>query len=268
MSGERRAYRLAEMAAQLGVGTEKSVRNVLGVLRRALTFAVRDGLLERNVAGREYIEPVRVPRAEPRIFSAAELAAITAAAHGDWLEALVVTAAGTGLRQGELLGLAWGDVDLDAGRLDVRRALRRVAGATRRSGHYVRDELKTVRSTRSVPLAPSIVAALTAHRARLIAAGFVPIASGPVFCSQRGSELSAGWVAHRFYAICATAGVARAPFKTLRATFASRLHDAGLPERRIQDLLGHKPESRVTQAHYIGAGDWVAGAAAVSEVVG
>lgn len=247
----------------------KSLRNVLGVLRRALTFAVRSGLVARNVAAREYIDPIRVPRSEPRVLSVDELHRILAVAAGHWLEALIVTAAGTGLRQGELLGLAWGDVDLEAGRLDVRRALRREAGPTRKAGRYVRDELKTARSERSVPLAPAVVAALTAHRERLMAAGFVPIATGPVFPSKRGRELSAGWVTHQFYDLCIAAGVPRAPFKALRATFASRLFEAGIPERRIQDLLGHKPESRVTQAHYIGAGaEWQSALAAVEEMVG
>ena len=240
----------------------KSLRNVLGVLRRALTFAVRDGLIGRNVAGREYIDPIRVPRSEPRVLTVDELRRITEAARGHWLEALIVTAAGTGLRQGELLGLAWGDIDLELARLDVRRAL------SRRDGRYVRDELKTERSERSVPLAPSVLAALTEQRERLKAAGFVPIATGPVFPSLRGRELSAGWVTHQFYAVCEAAGVDRAPFKTLRSTFASRLFDAGVPERRIQDLLGHKADSRVTQAHYIGAAEWRASVDAVVEVVG
>lgn len=240
----------------------KSLANVLGVLRRALTFAVRAGLVERNVAAREYIDPIRVPRSDPRVLTADEVRRILAAAEGHWLEGLIVTAAGTGLRQGELLGLAWEDVDLDAGRLEVHRAL------VRRNGRYIRDDLKTERSERRVPLAPSVVAALRAHRARLIAANFAPIATGPVFPSLRGQPLSSGWVTHQFYALCEAAGVKRAPFKALRATFASRLHDAGVPERRIQDLLGHKPDSKVTQRHYIGAGEWREAVTAVQEVVG
>ncbi len=246
----------------------KSLRNIVGVLRRALTFAVRDELVTRNVAAREYIDPIRVPRSEPRVLTSTERQALLTAAQGHWLEALIVVADGTGLRQGELLGLAWEDVDLDSGHIDVRRALRRIAGPTRRTGRYVRDELKTERSARRVPLAPSVVNALHAHRARLEADGFVLIATGSVFPSRRGTALSAGWVTHQFYALCEKAGVERAPFKALRATFASRLHDAGVPERRIQDLLGHKPDSKVTQKHYIGAGEWQQAVEAVQEVVG
>ena len=248
----------------------KSIRNVVGVLRRALTFAVRDDLVTRNVASSEYIDPIRVPDSDPRVLTADEMARLLDASKGDWLEGLIVTAAGTGLRQGELRALAWGDVDLEGGRIEVHHSLRRVQGATRKSGRYVRDQPKTRRSERVVPLAPSVVAALIAHRERVKAAGFIPISTGPVFPAQRGSggPLSAGWVTHRFYALCEKAGIQRAPFKSLRATFASRLHDAGVPERRIQDLLGHKRDSRVTQKHYVGAGDWGEAVAAVAEVVG
>lgn len=238
----------------------KSIRNVVGVLRRALTFAVRDELVTRNVASREFIDPVHVPSSEPRVLTASERTALLRAAKGDWLEALIVTADGTGMRQGELLGLVWGDLAAD--HVNVQKAL------VRRDGRYIRDDLKTERSERRVPLAPSVLAALRDHRARLEAAGWMPIATGPVFPSVNGAPLSSGWVTHRFYALCAAAGIERAPFKVLRATFASRLHDAGVPERRIQDLLGHKRDSKVTQRHYVGAGEWDAAVTAVSEVVG
>lgn len=247
----------------------KSLRNVLGVLRRGLTFAVRADLVTRNVASRDFIDPVRVPYVEPRVLTVDELRRILTASRGHWLEALILTAAGTGMRQGELLALSWADVDLERAQLDVRATLRRVVGLTRRRGRYVRDEPKTARSERSVPLAPAVVEAIASQRQRLIAAGFVPTATGPVFPSQRGKPLSAGWVTHQFYLVCEAAGVRRAPFKALRATFSTQLFEAGIPERRIQDLLGHKPDSRVTHAHYIGTGaEWDLAMAAVDELVG
>lgn len=235
----------------------KSLRNVLGVLRRALTFAVRDELVTRNVAAREYIDPIRVPRSEPRVLTATERAALLTAARGHWLEGLIVTADGTGLRQGELLGLAWEDVDLAAGHLDVRRALRRIAGPTRKAGRYVRDDLKTERSARRVPLAPSVVNALHVHRARLEAAGFVLIATGSVFPSVRGNALSSGWVTHEFYRLLEAAGVERAPFKVLRATYATRLHEVGITDLEVARLLGHT-RTYTTKTHYIALNEYSA----------
>ena len=230
----------------------KTARNVHAVLRRALRDAVRSGLVSRNVAAREYVDAPRVRAAEPRALSTVEVRRLLVAARGDWLEGLVTLAVGTGLRQGELLGLAWQDVEPT--RIHVRHALRRVAGPTRKDGRYLRDELKTERSRRTVPLSPAVAAALAAHRERLIAAGFVPTATGPVFPSVRGRPMSASWALHRFYAICEAAGIPRAPFKILRATFASRLYEAGVPDLEVARLLGHT-RTYVTRTAYIGLGE-------------
>lgn len=239
---------LAHLGERLG---PKSLRNVHAVLRRALGQAVRAGLLTRNVASREFVDAPRVPATEPRALSAAEVHRLLVAARGDRLEALFVVAVGTGLRQGELLGLAWEDLELPQSghnihgpRLHVRLAL------MRQDGRYLRDEPKTDRSRRTVPLAPAVAAALRAHRERVIAAGFTPIATGPVFTNLSGGPLSGSWLTHHFYTLLERAAISRLPFKNLRTTFSSRLFEAGVPDRRIADLLGHR-RTATTQGHYI-----------------
>lgn len=250
------------LAALVTRVSAKTARNVHAVLRRALNAAVRARLVTVNVAGREHVDAPRVESVEPRSLTAAEIRRLLAAVRGDRLEALIVAAIGTGLRQGELLGLAWEDLDLDSARLHVRREL------VRRDGRYVRDQLKTERSRRAVPLSPAVVAALRAHRERLIADGFTPIATGPVFTTPAGKPLSGSWVTHRFYALLEQAGIPRLPFKNLRTTFASRLFEAGVPDRRVADLLGHT-RTRTTHGHYIGAtDDWAPAIAAVEALVG
>jgi integrase len=240
----------------------KTLRNVHAVLRRALAMAVRAGLLTRNVASREFVDAPRVPVEEPRALSLAEVHRLLAVVRGDRLEALFVLAIGTGLRQGELLGLAWEDVELSAlvpalpgssgtgggSRVNVRREL------VRRNGRYFRDELKTRTSRRAVPLSAAVVAALAAHRERVIAAGFVPTATGPLFTNLRGGPLNGGWVTHRFYALLAEAKITpRLPFHNLRTTYASTLAEAGVPEVQIARLLGHA-QTTTTRKHYIQAG--------------
>jgi len=222
----------------------KTLRNVHAVLRRALGQAVRSGLVTRNVASREFVDAPRVSVEEPRALSTDEVHRLLDVCRGDRLEALFITAVGTGLRQGELLGLAWQDVDLDAGRIHVRHEL------VRRDGRYLRDELKTDRSRRVVPLAPPVRDALIAHRGFVIAAGFVPTATGPVFTNASGGALSGSWLTHHFYALLHTAGIPRLPFKNLRTTFSSRLFEAGVSDRAIADLLGHT-RTATTHGHYI-----------------
>jgi integrase len=60
-----------------------------------------------------------------------EVRRLLEAASGDRLEALYVLAINTGMRRGELLGLKWSDVDLEGGRLSIRRTLTRTDNGKR-----------------------------------------------------------------------------------------------------------------------------------------
>jgi integrase len=261
--GELAPLHVERMLSQVGEGVgPKTLRNVHAVLRRALAMAVRAGLLTRNVAAREFVDAPRVPADEPRALSIDEVHRLLETARGDRLAALFVMAVGTGLRQGELLGLAWEDVDLEAQRVSVRREL------VRRDGRYQRVEPKTPQSRRAVPLAPSVVAALAAHRERVKAAGFVPTSTGPVFTNLRGEPLSGSWLTHHFYRLLDGSRIVRLPFHNLRTTYSSRLAEAGVSDLEIARLLGH---SRIHTArkHYIAAGPTPAAAlAAVERMVG
>jgi integrase len=82
---------------------------------------------------------------------------------GDRLEALYVLAIHTGLRQGELLGMKWDDVDLDDGTLQVRRTLARTKNGS------VFTSPKTSGSRRSVKLIQRATEALRSHLERQLA---------------------------------------------------------------------------------------------------
>ncbi len=222
----------------------KTLRNVHVVLRRALGQAMRAGVVRRNVASREYVEPPKVPDREPDALTTTQVRRLLDAAKGDRLEALLVLGVATGLRQGELLGLAWEDLDLANGFVHVRQALVRV------NGEYDLADPKTNRSKRSVPLAPAVVRAMESHRERTVRAGFVPIPTGPVFTNTTGGELSGSWLTHHFYALLAKAELPRYPFKILRATFSSRLAEAGVSDVVIARLMGHA-RTHTTKRHYI-----------------
>ena len=237
---------LAELAPSV---SPKHLRNIHGVLRTALNRAVRHGLVRRNVAGREYVDAPRVPDREPEAYTIDEVAKLLDAATGDWTSPAIRVSIGTGVRQGELLGLAWEDVDLETGRLHVRRAL------VRRRGAYYRDELKTgSRSRRVLPIAEAVAGAFREQERQVREAGLVPIATGPVFVSRSGEPLNGSWLTHRFYAIAEAAGVRRLPYKNLRTTFSTRLFEAGVPDRTIADWMGHRRTS-TTHGHYIGTAD-------------
>src|SRR5215204_2421852 len=133
--------------------SSRTVQYTHAVLRRALKQAVRWGLVPRNVC--EDVDRPRLFREEMRPLDRGQARRLLKAAEGDRLEALYVLAVHTGMRPGELLGLKWEDVDLEAGALRVKRAL---------SPEGVCAATKTARSRRRIDLTAGSVEALRRHR--------------------------------------------------------------------------------------------------------
>ncbi len=99
----------------------RSVLHLHRTLSKALKQAVADGLIPRNAAAS--VKPPQPRREEIQPLSREQVRTFLQAVSGDRLEALYVLAITAGLRRGELLGLKWEDLDLDAGTLQVRRTL-------------------------------------------------------------------------------------------------------------------------------------------------
>jgi integrase len=140
-----------------------SVRRVHAVLHAALEEAVRAELIPHNPAA--YANKPKVQQAEIEPLDTEQARAFLDAARGDRFEALYVLCLMAGLRQGEVLGLKWSDIDLDAGTLRVNRQLQRVRRDGEKSGTLVFSEPKNA-SRRTVGLPQRAVGALRSHRKR------------------------------------------------------------------------------------------------------
>ena len=215
----------------------KTVRHAHIVLRRALDDAVKAGLVTRNVAALTKAPTVR--RAEMRTWTGEQVGTFLDAAreHAPRLAAAFVVEVTTGLRRGELLGLQWSEVDLDAARARVVRSLIIVDNLIRES------EVKTKAGRRLVPLAPEAVAALREHRKRQLEER---LAWGPayqendlVFCREDGTPLHPERLIHAFARITKAAGLSPIRFHDLRHTFATLGLQAGVPAKVMQEILGH-----------------------------
>lgn len=159
---------------------------------------------------------------------------------GPVLRVVVLTAAITGLRRSELLGLRWRDVDWEAQRLRVRNAY--VLGEHSSVG---KSDLST---RRSVPMADRLARELDRWSQRTAFSGEDDL----VFAHpQTGNPLDGSKVSKRFKSACSAAGVRVVRFHDLRHTFATRLAASGQPLRTIQEFLGHA-DAKTTQiyAHY------------------
>ncbi|CAN5863024.1 site-specific integrase [soil metagenome] len=213
----------------------RRVQYIHAVLRRALGTAERWGMVTRNVA--KLVDPPSVPRHETSPLTPEQAKRLIEAAEDDRFRGLYVTALGTGLRQGELLGLRWDDVDLDAGRLRVRYSLANVGGT------LTLLEPKTERSRRNVMLPDAVTAALRAHRTRQkmerLVAGSRWVESDHVFTTTIGTPLHAATVTRAFQVALDRAGLPHSRFHDLRHSAATFLLAQGMTLEDVKQLLGH-----------------------------
>ena len=200
---------------------------------------MRWGLVGRNASALAH--GPRLPRPELKVFSSEQAQTFLEAIQGERLEAFFCTAIATGLRRGELLGLRWSDVDLDAGVLAVRQALQRV-------GKHLRFvEPKSKRSRRRVTLPTFAVRArnrqrdLQASEQRL--AGSKWTETGLVFTSSIGTALDERNVRRTFNEILRDAELPGLRLHDLRHTTATLLLTQGVHPRVVMETLGHSQVS-------------------------
>lgn len=215
-----------------------TVHRAHAVIRSMLKQAAQRGHVPRNVA--TLVQLPRVQKQELRTLTEEQVRRLLDAARGTRHEALIALAVMTGLRQGELLGLRWEDVDLDAGVLRVRYQLNH-------RGELAQPKTRAARRTMRLP-AP-VVEVLRAHRVRQLEerlkAGEWWQDRDLVFCSHRtwpkpaGGPLGHRNVSRDFKDLLERAGLPDIPFHGLRHTAATMMLAHGVNVKVAQARLGH-----------------------------
>jgi integrase len=194
------------------------------ILHHALRDAMRWNLVARNVA--ELVTPPRRARHDFVTLTPEQARRFLNAVKGDRLEALYILGLTTGMREGELFGLRWADVDLAAGAL-----------------HLVR-RLKTRSSRRQVLLVRVAVEALRRHlanqREERRQLGLPWDEQGLVFPNTVGRPLhSSNFLQRSFYPLLEQAGLPRIRFHDLRHSAATLLLGLGIHPKIVSEMLGH-----------------------------
>lgn len=247
----------------------KSVRNILGFLHAVFEHGIDHGWVRENPVRRAEKPGRRRAggNADLQFLSVSELEAVIRAIPdevvvrlpaptrrgrrgpapppspdvlGPVLRVVILTAAMTGLRQSELLGLRWRDIDWGSQRIRVRNTFVR--------GEHSTDGKSDLSTRRSVPMASRLARDLELWSRRTAYGGDEEL----VFAHPlKGTPLDGSKLSKRFKAACVDAGVRPVRFHDLRHTFATRLAASGTPMRSIQEFLGHA-DSKTTQvyAHY------------------
>lgn len=228
----------------LSANTVNRIHN--SVIFPPLEQALRWNLIPRNVAG--LVDLPKIEKVEAQVFSMEQARVFLSAIQGDPIEALYVVAITTGMRQGELLGLRWSNVDLDGRMIQVSEAYKRDYKG-RKIGRP-----KSETSRRKIALSLLAVEALVRHRAQKQkardAAGRPWTDQDFVFPSGTGRPINPSWLRQDlFYPLLARAGLPRITFHALRHTFATLQIAQGTNLKIISEMLGHA-SIRITADQY------------------
>ncbi len=213
----------------------RTVGYVHATLRTALEDAVREELLDRNVA--KLVRVPRPPKADREPLTVDEVKTLLRHTREHRLFALIAVLALLGLRRSEALGLQWTDVDLEQGWLQVRRGLQRI------DGQLATMPTKTARSRRTIPLPGVIVEALEQHREnqekeRVELAENWP-SHGYVFTTPIGTPIDPRNCTRVVQNACRDAGVRVVRLHDFRHGCVSVLLGLGVPPRTAMDIAGH-----------------------------
>jgi integrase len=204
-----------------------SVAQAYRTLNRVLAAAVDDELLGRNPL--RGVKPPRAKSVEMRFLTQGEVATLAAKIDARY-RALVLVAAYTGLRAGELMGLRRRHLDLLRRTITVTEQVQYIGGR-----HQVLTP-KTAAGKRSVAVPATVVRALEEH----LAAYAEPGPEGLVFTAPEGGYLRLENFRKRVWQpAVAAAGVGRLRIHDMRHTCASLAIAAGADVKVLQGMLGH-----------------------------
>lgn len=210
---------------KLGTSPATSAKQ-LRTLKMLLKKAVQWGYLTKSPA--EHIPMPRVPKQEMNYLNPTDIEKLIANTNERY-RCLITTACYTGMRQGELLGLQWGDVDFEGKRIFVRRTLQK--------GKFY--EPKTKYSRRSVSIPNIVVQSLRSHQINQVV-HLENNHSQLVFTNDVGEPIDPSNLTKRvFEPALKMAGLIHVRFHDLRHSYAAALISAGENPKWIQKQLGH-----------------------------
>jgi integrase len=209
----------------------KTIQLHLNVLHDVFKTAKAEELVDSNPV--EGAERPKIPPRRWRILEPAEIRSVTSKFTDPQAKAVFLTLVLTGLRQFELRGLRWRDLDLLDGVLRVR-------------------DSKSEEGIRSIALSPTLVDELTAQYRRSSFTGEDEF----VFCHPtRGSKIDPDWFANEFRVALKAAGITDRvrPFHDLRHTAITHDAAAGASELAVMAKAGHRSMSTTkTYLHLAG----------------
>jgi integrase len=214
----------------------RSIRYIVALLKQALEDAVKWQMLSSNPCTGVVLP--RMEEAEMKVLDSDQAQALLRFVQGDRLEGIISLALATGMRQGELLGLKWSDIDFEQKTLTVQRTVYQLKGETAKE-----SSPKTKGSRRTIRVASFAMEALKRHRQKQLE---IRLQAGQqwqnkdlVFCRADGTHTPAGSLQYQFHRLLERAGLPDIRFHDLRHSCATLLLKMGVDVKVIQSILGH-----------------------------
>lgn len=219
----------------------KTVKNIHGVLHRALEKAVKLGYIRTNPA--DSCELSRAEKKEIRPLDSEDIARLMEALQDHPFRALFLTTLFTGMRRGEICGLRWDCVDLDSGTIIINKQLQNIPG---QPGDYRLVSTKNGKG-RILKVSQFVLELLRQQKVKQAQikqlAGALWCDGGYVFCNDIGQHLSPHTVYHNFKRIAASIGMPSTRLHDLRHSYAVAALQAGDDIKTVQSNLGHHTAS-------------------------
>ena len=227
---------LSEESGEKKPLSPKTVKNIHGVLHKALQQAVKNRYINFNPA--EACELPRIEKAEIQPLDDTQITAFLKAIKGNRYEYLFIVVLFTGMREGEALGLHWDCVDLTKGTITINKQLQKLVGD--KEYHLISPKNG---KGRTITIAPFVVSTLRKVRHQQLQ-NRIRYAdcyddSGFVFTDEIGCHLKPKNVYDSFKKVVEEIGTPSTRFHDLRHSYAVASIRSGDDIKTVQENLGH-----------------------------
>lgn len=214
--------------------SRRSVHHYHRVLSQSLKYAVRQGYLGRNPC--EMVDAPSPKGKTMRTLTPAEVEVLLERAKDNYYYPVIYAALNSGMRQAELLGLRWRDLDLNMLSISVSQVL------YKRRGVCEFKEPKTSHSRRRVAMTPKLGLYMREHlkaQQDLFNSMGKPHTEDVLVFSAEGKPIDPTVLSHSFTRLARKSGLEGVRFHDLRHTFASLMLLLGAKPKVISEALGH-----------------------------
>lgn len=214
--------------------SDSTIQRIYNMIISALNYAKQDGLIKTNPAKK--VDRPKVPKRKLNIWNITQVKTFLEGFKNSRHYIVFFLALHTGMRQGEILGLPWSNVDMKKKRIMITQTLEH-------DGKGIKEGAKSSAGIRSISISDEIVEELMKQRKRIEhekeLAGELYIDNDLVCCTNIGKPVFPDTLTHLMRAKIKTLGLPKIRFHDLRHTAASLLLALGYHPKVVSEILGH-----------------------------